>query len=70
MAMRDEEEAPRSRLLRLEDRAMRVLWSFVERDASTPWFWIKVTVVMFLVTAGPMVAIWLFFLGRELGYFE
>ncbi len=68
--MADQHIQRKSALGRLEDRAIKMLWSFVERDASTPGFWIKITVVMFLTTAGPMIAIWLFFLGRDLGFFE
>lgn len=57
-------------LSRLEARATRFLWSLLERDASTPGFWIKTTLGMLLVTAGPAILIGLFFLGRDLGYFE
>ncbi len=67
---REVEERPKSALGRLEDYAIGVLWSFVERDASTWQFWVKVSVTMFLVTAGPAIAIGLFFLGRDYGYFE
>lgn len=67
----EEEKTPRKpALARLEEYAIGVLWSFVERDASTWRFWVKVSTVMFLVTAGPAIAIAFFFLGRDLGYFE
>lgn len=66
----DEKDPPKSTLARLEQYLIGVLYSFVERDASTKGFWIKVTVAMFLVTAGPAIAIYLFFLGREHGFFD
>lgn len=56
------------RLQRLEDYAIGVLYSFIERPADNWRFWVKITVVMFLVTAGPAIAIALYFLGRDLGY--
>ncbi len=68
--MDDPQIQPKSALQKLEERGIQMLWSLIERDASTPSFWIKATVGMFVVTAGPMVAIWLFFLGRDLGIFE
>ncbi|MCP5070386.1 MAG: hypothetical protein GY946_27775 [bacterium] len=55
---------------RLEEYATDVLWSFIERDASNWKFWVKVSMTMFFVTAGPAIVIALFFLGRDLGYFE
>ena len=66
----EEKEARKPILLRLEEYAIGVLYSFIERDASNWRFWVKLTVVMFLVTAGPAIAIALFFLGRDLGYYE
>ena len=68
MTVEDERDSGKSALARLEQRAVRMLWSFIERDASTPWFWIKVATVMFLVTGGPAIVIHLFFLGPEYGY--
>ena len=65
-----EKRHQKSRLARLEDYAIGFLYSFIERDASTWGFWIKITVVMFIVTAGPMFAIQLFFLGRDHGFFD
>ncbi len=57
-------------LARLEEFGIRVLYSFIERPADDWRFWVKITVVMFLVTAGPAIAIFLFFLGRDLGIFQ
>ena len=67
---KDEGDSRKSALGRLEDYAIGVLYSFIERDASNWRFWIKVTVAMFLVTAGPAILIGLYFLGHDLGYFE
>ncbi len=60
----------KSTLAKLEDYAIGVLWSFVERDASTWRFWIKITVVMVLVYTALPIAGYLFLLGRDLGYFD
>ena len=57
-------------LARLEEYAIGVLYSFIERPADNWRFWVKITVAMFLVTAGPAIAIFLFFLGRDLGVFR
>ncbi len=63
-------DSRKSFLERLDERGVKMLWSFVERDASTWRFWIKITVVMVLVyTALPMAG-YLFLLGRDLGYFD
>jgi hypothetical protein len=70
MATEDAKDNRKSALARLEDYAIGVLWSFVERDASNWRFWVKITVTMYLITAGPAIAISLFFLGRDLGYFN
>ncbi|HJO23798.1 MAG: hypothetical protein GY772_09070 [bacterium] len=67
---KDEKSQRRPFLLRLEDRGIRMLWSFVERDAGTWRFWVKVTVVMLIMNTALPIAIYLFFLGRDLGYFE
>ncbi|MBW2270505.1 MAG: hypothetical protein JRH16_18220 [Deltaproteobacteria bacterium] len=66
----EEKDERKSMLARLEEYAVEVLWSFIERDASDWKFWVKITVAMFLVTTGPAVAIFLFFFGREHGYFN
>ncbi len=68
--MEDEKEKRRSALQRLEQYAIGVLYSFIERPADNWRFWVKITVVMFLVTAGPAIAIFLFFLGRERGFID
>ena len=65
-----EEDQRRSTLGKLEDYAIGVLWSFVERDASTWRFWIKVTLAMLLVNTALPIAGYLFILGRDLGYFD
>ncbi len=57
-------------LSRLEERATKMLWSFIERDASSWRFWVKVIVVMLIVNTALPIAGYLFFLGRDLGYFE
>ncbi len=67
--MEDEKDHRKSTLAKLEDYAIGMLYSFVERDASSWRFWVKITAVMFAVTAGPAIAIALFFLGRDLGFF-
>ncbi len=69
MAMENDKDQRKSILARLEEYAIGVLYSFVERDASSWGFWIKITVAMVLVTAGPAIAIGLFFLGRHYGFF-
>lgn len=68
MTMEDEKDHEKSTLAKLEEHAIRMLWSFVERDAGSWRFWIKVATVMFLVTGGPAIMIHLFFLGPEYGY--
>ena len=68
--MADETNAPRSFLARLEQWGIGFLYSFLERDASNRWFWIRVTLAMLIVTGGPAVAIALYFYARGLGYFE
>ena len=70
MSMEDGKDERKPVLARLEEYAIGVLYSFIERPADDWRFWVKITVVMFLVTAGPAIAIYLFFLGRDLGYFE
>ena len=70
MAMKDQEDDRKPTLAKLEERALRVLYSLIERDAQSWGFWIKITAVMFVVTAGPAIAISLFFLGRDLGFFN
>ncbi len=60
----------KSTLAKLEEYVIGVLYSLIERDASTWRFWVKITVVMFLVTGGPAVAIFLYFLGRDHGLFN
>ncbi len=70
MVMEDKKDDRKSMLGRLEDYAIGVLYSFLERPADNWRFWVKVTVVMFLLNAGPAIAIYLFFLGRDLGYLE
>ena len=59
----------KSALARLEDRAIDFLYSLIERPADNPRFWIVTAVGMLLVLAGPMIAISLFFLGRDYGFF-
>ena len=71
MRLEEEEKDQRKPFLsRLEERAIKMLWSFVERDASTWRFWVKVTVVMLIVNTALPVAGYLFLLGRDHGYFE
>jgi hypothetical protein len=70
MEMGEGKERPKSSLARLEEYAIGVLYSFIERPADNWQFWVKITVVMFLVTAGPAIVISLFFLGRDLGFFD
>ncbi len=60
----------KSYLLRLEARAVKFLWSFIERDASTWRFWAKIMGVMLIANTVLPAAIYLYFLGRDLGYFE
>lgn len=67
--MREEKHPRKSALARLEEYGVDVLYSFVERDADNWWFWVKVTTAMFITMAGPAIAIGLYFLGRDLGYF-
>jgi hypothetical protein len=57
-------------LTRLEDRAIAYLYSLIERPAESPRFWIMTTLGMVAALVGPMILISLFFLGRDLGYFE
>jgi len=57
-------------LTRLEDRAIAFLYSLIERPADSPRFWIVTTLGMVAVMVGPIILISLFFLGRDLGYFE
>jgi hypothetical protein len=70
MAATGDKDSQKSALGRLEERAINFLYLFVERDAGNWRFWVKITVTMFFVTAGPAILIGLFFLGRDLGYFE
>ena len=70
MSMEDGKDERKTGLARLEEYAIGVLYSFIERPADNWRFWVKVTVVMFLLNAGPAIAIYLFFLGRDLGYLE
>jgi hypothetical protein len=65
-----EKDHSKTILAKLEASGIRMLWSFVERDASTWRFWIKVTVVMLVVNTALPIAGYLFFLGRDLGYFD
>ncbi len=65
-----EKDHPKTTLAKLEAWAIRMLWSFVERDASSWRFWIKVAVVMLIVNTALPIAGYLFFLGRDLGYFD
>ena len=68
MAPEDGKDHRKPALAKLEEYAVGMLYSLVERDASDWRFWVKITVVMFLVTAGPAIAIFLFFLVRDLGF--
>ena len=70
MAMEDEKDHPKTILARLDAYGTKMLWSFIERDAGTWRFWIKVTVVMLIVNTALPIAGYLYFLGRDLGYFE
>ena len=70
MSMEDGKDERKTGLARLEEYAIGVLYSFIERPADNWRFWVKVTVVMFLLNAGPAIAIYLFFRGRDLGYLE
>ncbi len=70
MAVEDEEDTRKPALARLEEYAIGVLYSFIERPADNWRFWVKTTVAMFIVTAGPAILIYLFFLGRDLGFFD
>ncbi|MCP4004810.1 MAG: hypothetical protein GY725_11490 [bacterium] len=58
------------KLARLEDWAIEMLYSFIERDGTQRRFWVKILLVMFIMNAGPAILIALFFFGRDLGYFE
>ncbi len=54
----DQEKASRkTSLARLEGNAIKFLYSLIERPADSPWFWVATAVGMFLVLAGPMIAI-------------
>ncbi len=53
----DEKDDRKPTLAKLEEYALRMLYSLIERDASNWRFWLKITVVMFLVTAGPAIVI-------------
>ena len=67
----EHEEAHRKPpLVRLEEYIVRMLYSFLERDVSNWRFWIKVTVVMFIATAGPAIVLALLSLRRDFGLFE
>ena len=57
-------------LVKLEEYVVGMLYSFLERDASNWRFWIKITVAMFLVTAGPAIVLALLSLRRDFGLFE
>ncbi len=57
-------------LARLEDSAIRFLYSLIERPADSPRFWIATGVGMFACLVGPMIAIAIYFFGREHGFFE
>jgi hypothetical protein len=70
MTREDENDDRTSALARFEDYAIRVLYSFIERPADDWRFWVKITSAMVLALVGPMIAISLFFLGRDLGFFE
>ena len=70
MAMEDERDHRKPILARLDEYGVRVLYSFIERPADNWQFWVKITVTMFIVTAGPAILIYLFFLGRDLGFFD
>ncbi len=63
-------ENQKSKLARLEDHAIKMLYALIERPADSKWFWIVTTVGMFAALVGPAVLIGLYFLGRDLGYFE
>ena len=60
----------RPALLRLEDRAIQFLYSLIERPADSPRFWIMTSVGMFVALVGPMIAIAVYFYGRDHGYFN
>lgn len=70
MATEDDHAYRNATLAKLEERAIKGLFALIERDGGDRKFWVRTAVGMFLVTAGPMILISLFFLGRELGYFE
>ncbi|MBW2289413.1 MAG: hypothetical protein JRG90_16525 [Deltaproteobacteria bacterium] len=70
MTMEDEKNSRKTALARLEDYAIEILYSFIERPAEDWRFWAKITGVMVIALVGPMIAISLFFLGRDLGYFN
>jgi hypothetical protein len=70
MTREDENDDRTSALARLEDYAIEVLYSFIERPADDWRFWVKITGAMVIALVGPMIAIILFFLGRDLGYFS
>jgi hypothetical protein len=72
MAMEDEKDSRSYEyrtpaLAKLEERAVRMLWSLVEGDASGWWFWIRVAVAMLVITGGPAILIHLFLLGSDGG---
>ena len=60
MATEGEGDHRKSTLAKLEQYAIGVLYSLVERPADNWRFWVKITVVMFLVTAGPAILIALY----------
>ena len=65
-----EKDQPKTIWAKLDAYGTRMLWSFVERDASNWRFWVKVTLVMLIVNTALPIAGYLFFLGRDLGYFD
>jgi hypothetical protein len=65
-----EKDHSKTFLAKLDAYGTRMLWSFVERDASSWRFWVKVMIVMLIVNTALPIAGYLFFLGRDLGYFD
>ncbi len=64
------QQSQKSILARLEERGIRMLWAFVERDASNWRFWVKISLTMLVINTALPLAIYLYFLGRDYGYLE
>lgn len=67
--MEDDKDDQKPVADKLEEFAIRVLNSFLERK-TTRQFWIQTTVAMIVVTAGPAVLISAFLLVQHFGVFD